>query len=469
MSVVTRFAPSPTGYLHVGGARTALYSWLYAKSQGGQFVLRIEDTDIERSTEEAKQAILDGMSWLGLDADVGPVYQTDRFDRYKEMVEQLLADGKAYKCFMPAEELDAIREQQKANGEKPRYPGTWRDRTDHPEDKPFVIRFKNPLEGTVKFDDHVRGSIEIANSELDDLIIMRSDGTPTYNFCVVIDDWDMGITHVVRGEDHINNTPRQINILKALDAPVPEYAHVSMILGDDGKKLSKRHGAVSVMQYRDDGYLPQAVLNYLVRLGWSHGDQEVFSVDEMIELFSLGSISQSASAFNTEKLIWLNQHYIKSLPVEEVAEHALWHFQQQDIDVTNGPALHEVIKVQADRVKTLAELASISRYFYEEYESFDEKAAKKHLRPVAKEALQVVAEKLSQLTDWNSESIQSAINATAEELEIGMGKVGMPLRVASTGGGNSPSLDLTLSLIPQPIVGQRINKAIKYIENRENS
>lgn len=469
MSVVTRFAPSPTGYLHVGGARTALYSWLYAKSQGGQFVLRIEDTDIERSTEEAKQAILDGMSWLGLDADVGPVYQTDRFDRYKEMVEQLLADGKAYKCFMPAEELDAIREQQKANGEKPRYPGTWRDRTDHPEDKPFVIRFKNPLEGIVKFDDHVRGSIEIANSELDDLIIMRSDGTPTYNFCVVIDDWDMGITHVVRGEDHINNTPRQINILKALDAPVPEYAHVSMILGDDGKKLSKRHGAVSVMQYRDDGYLPQAVLNYLVRLGWSHGDQEVFSVDEMIELFSLGSISQSASAFNTEKLIWLNQHYIKSLPVEEVAEHALWHFQQQDIDVTNGPALHEVIKVQADRVKTLAELASISRYFYEEYESFDEKAAKKHLRPVAKEALQVVAEKLSQLTDWNSESIQSAINATAEELEIGMGKVGMPLRVASTGGGNSPSLDLTLSLIPQPIVGQRINKAIKYIENRENS
>jgi glutamyl-tRNA synthetase len=469
MSVVTRFAPSPTGYLHVGGARTALYSWLYAKSQGGQFVLRIEDTDIERSTEEAKQAILDGMSYLGLDADVGPVYQTDRFDRYKEMVEQLLADGKAYKCFMPAEELDVIREQQKANGEKPRYPGTWRDRTDHPEDKPFVIRFKNPLEGTVKFDDHVRGSIEIANSELDDLIIMRSDGTPTYNFCVVIDDWDMGITHVVRGEDHINNTPRQINILKALDAPVPEYAHVSMILGDDGKKLSKRHGAVSVMQYRDDGYLPQAVLNYLVRLGWSLGDQEVFSVDEMIELFSLDSISQSASAFNTEKLIWLNQHYIKSLPVEEVAEHALWHFQQQDIDVTNGPALHEVIKVQADRVKTLAELASISRYFYEEYESFDEKAAKKHLRPVAKEALQVVAEKLSQLTDWNSESIQSAINATAEELEIGMGKVGMPLRVASTGGGNSPSLDLTLSLIPQPIVGQRINKAIKYIENRENS
>lgn len=469
MSVVTRFAPSPTGYLHVGGARTALYSWLYAKSQGGQFVLRIEDTDIERSTDDAKQAILDGMSWLGLDADVGPVYQTDRFDRYKEMVEQLLAQGKAYKCFMPAEELDAIREQQKANGEKPRYPGTWRDRTDHPEGAPYVIRFKNPLDGKVTFNDHVRGTIEIANSELDDLIILRSDGTPTYNFCVVIDDWDMGITHVVRGEDHINNTPRQINILKALDAPVPEYAHVSMILGDDGKKLSKRHGAVSVMQYRDDGYLPQAVLNYLVRLGWSHGDQEVFSVEEMIELFSLDSISQSASAFNTDKLIWLNQHYIKSLPVEEVAKHAMWHFEQQGIDVQNGPSLHEVINVQADRVKTLAELASISRYFYEEYEEFDEKAAKKHLRPVAKQALEVVADKLNELTEWNPESIQSAINATAEELEIGMGKVGMPLRVASTGGGNSPSLDLTLSLIPQPIIGQRISKAIKYIENRENS
>lgn len=469
MSVVTRFAPSPTGYLHVGGARTALYSWLYAKSQGGKFVLRIEDTDIERSTEEAKQAILDGMQWLGLEADIGPVYQTDRFARYQEVIQQLLEQDKAYKCFMPAAELDAIREQQKANGEKPRYPGTWRDRSDHPTDQPFVIRFKNPLDGSVTFDDHVRGKIEIANAELDDLIIQRSDGTPTYNFCVVVDDWDMGISHVVRGEDHINNTPRQINILKALEAPVPEYAHVSMILGDDGKKLSKRHGAVSVMQYRDDGYLPQAVLNYLVRLGWSHGDQEVFSVDEMIELFSLDAIGQSASAFNTEKLIWLNQHYIKSLPAEQVAEHANWHFAQQGIDLNNGPALTDVITIQADRVKTLAELAQISRYFYEEYESFDEKAAKKHLRPVAKQALEVVCEKLQALTDWKPESIQIAINSTAEELEIGMGKVGMPLRVASTGGGNSPSLDVTLALIPKATVVQRISKALKYIENRENS
>ena len=469
MSVVTRFAPSPTGYLHVGGARTALYSWLYAKSQGGEFVLRIEDTDIERSTEEAKQAILDGMEWLGLTWDKGPYYQTERFDRYKAIIQTLLEEGKAYKCFMPAEELDAIREQQKENGEKPRYPGTWRDRTDHPQGQPYVIRFKNPLEGSVVFDDHVRGRIEISNTELDDLIIQRSDGTPTYNFCVVVDDWDMGISHVVRGEDHINNTPRQINILKALGAPVPEYAHVSMILGDDGKKLSKRHGAVSVMQYRDDGYLPQAVKNYLVRLGWAHGDQEIFSEQEMIELFSLDAIGQSASAFNTEKLVWLNQHYIKSLPAEEVASHASWHFEQQGISLENGPALTDVIAIQADRVKTLKELAQISAYFYQDYEEFDPNAAKKHLRPVAKEALELVQQKLAAISDWNPQTIQAAINDTAEELGVGMGKVGMPLRVAATGSGNSPSLDVTLNLLSQDKIVERINKALTFIANRENS
>ena len=469
MSVVTRFAPSPTGYLHVGGARTALYSWLYAKSQGGEFVLRIEDTDIERSTEEAKQAILDGMEWLGLTWDKGPYYQTERFDRYKAIIQTLLEEGKAYKCFMPAEELDAIREQQKENGEKPRYPGTWRDRTDHPQGQPYVIRFKNPLEGSVVFDDHVRGRIEISNTELDDLIIQCTDGTPTYNFCVVVDDWDMGISHVVRGEDHINNTPRQINILKALGAPVPEYAHVSMILGDDGKKLSKRHGAVSVMQYRDDGYLPQAVKNYLVRLGWAHGDQEIFSEQEMIELFSLDAIGQSASAFNTEKLVWLNQHYIKSLPAEEVASHASWHFEQQGISLENGPALTDVIAIQADRVKTLKELAQISAYFYQDYEEFDANAAKKHLRPVAKEALELVQQKLAAISDWNPQTIQAAINDTAEELGVGMGKVGMPLRVAATGSGNSPSLDVTLNLLSQDKIVERINKALTFIANRENS
>ena len=469
MSVVTRFAPSPTGYLHVGGARTALYSWLYAKSKGGEFVLRIEDTDLERSTDDAKQAILDGMQWLGLTWDKGPYYQTERFDRYKALIQQMLDEGKAYKCFMSSEELDAIREKQKENGEKPRYPGTWRDRTDHPEGQPFVIRFKNPQEGTVVINDHIRGKIEISNKELDDLIIQRSDGSPTYNFCVVVDDWDMGITHVVRGEDHINNTPRQINILEALGAPVPEYAHVSMILGDDGKKLSKRHGAVSVMQYRDDGYLPQAVLNYLVRLGWSHGDQEIFSLEEMIEYFDLDAIGQSASAFNTEKLVWLNQHYMKTLPASEVASRLKWHFDEMNIDLAAGPALESVIAIQADRVKTLKELAEISTYFYVDFEDFDANAAKKHLRPVAKEPLEVVKEKLLAIDEWNPENIGVAINAAAESLGVGMGKVGMPLRVAATGSGNSPSLDVTLNLLSKAKIEERINKALTFIANRENS
>ncbi|MFQ3249409.1 MAG: glutamyl-tRNA synthetase [Glaciecola sp.] len=469
MTVVTRFAPSPTGYLHVGGARTALYSWLYAKSQGGEFVLRIEDTDLERSTEEAKQAILDGMEWLGLHHDKGPYYQTKRFDRYNQIIDEMLEKGLAYKCFMSVAELDTIREEQEKKGEKPRYPGTWRDKTDHPEGQPYVIRFKNPLEGEVVIKDHVRGEIRISNTELDDLIIKRTDGAPTYNFCVVVDDWDMGITHVVRGEDHINNTPRQINILNALGAPIPEYAHVSMILGDDGKKLSKRHGAVSVMQYRDDGYLPQAVLNYLVRLGWSHGDQEIFSLEEMIEHFSLDAISKSASAFNTEKLNWLNEHYIKTLPAEEVAPFAKWHFDQQGIDCSNGPSLESVIAVQADRVTTLKELAEISQYFYSDFEEFDEKAAKKHLRVVAKEPLQAVKEALLAVDEWSPENIQAAINSTAEKLEVGMGKIGMPLRVAATGSGNSPSLDVTLKLMNKDKIAQRIDKALIYIANRENS
>ncbi len=469
MTVVTRFAPSPTGYLHVGGARTALYSWLYAKSKGGEFVLRIEDTDLERSTDGAKQAILDGMSWLGLDHDKGPYYQTDRFERYNHFIDQLLAEGKAYKCFMSSEELDQIRAEQESKGEKPRYPGTWRDRTDHPSDQPFVIRFKNPQEGDVVFNDSVRGEIRISNTELDDLIIRRTDGAPTYNFCVVIDDWDMGITHVVRGEDHINNTPRQINILKALDAPVPEYAHVSMILGDDGKKLSKRHGAVSVMQYQEDGYLPHAVLNYLVRLGWSHGDQEIFSLEEMVSLFSLDNISKSASAFNTEKLVWLNQHYMKTMPAEEVAQHAQFHFSALNLDTSTGPDLADVVKVQADRVDNLKQLAEISQYFYQDFDEFDAKAAKKHLRPVAKEALLSVREALMALESWSPETISAAINQTAESLGVGMGKIGMPLRVAVTGSGNSPSLDITLSLIEKEKVVQRIDHAVDFISKRENS
>ncbi|MDP2562979.1 glutamate--tRNA ligase [Psychrobium sp. 1_MG-2023] len=469
MTIKTRFAPSPTGYLHVGGARTALYSWLVAQKLGGEFVLRIEDTDIERSTQEAIDAIMEGMEWLGLEWNEGPYYQTKRFDRYKELIAQLLEQEKAYRCYCPSERLDAMREEQMANGEKPRYDGRCRDLAEQPTDVPHVIRFKNPLEGEVTFDDHVRDTITVANSELDDLIIQRTDGSPTYNFCVVVDDWDMGITHVVRGEDHINNTPRQINILKALDAPIPEYAHVSMILGDDGKKLSKRHGAVGVMQYRDDGYLPEALLNYLVRLGWSHGDQEVFSVDEMKELFTLDAINKAASGFNTEKLLWLNNHYIKTMDPEYVAKHLAWHMTDQNIDTSNGPALTEIVTALGERVNTLKELATASTCYYHDFEEFDAAAAKKHLRGVAMEPLQLVAAKLEALDDWSLEQLQQCIEDTASELEVGMGKVGMPLRVAVTGAGQSPSLDLTLKLIGKARSVQRIGEAVKFIAARINS
>ncbi|WP_445396539.1 glutamate--tRNA ligase [Zobellella sp. An-6] len=467
MTVKTRFAPSPTGFLHVGGARTALYSWLYARHRQGEFVLRIEDTDLERSTQEAIDAILEGMNWLGLGWDEGPYYQTRRFDRYNELIDRLLAEGKAYQCYCSKERLEALREQQMANGEKPRYDGTCRHGAhDHPAGAPHVIRFKNPAEGTVVFEDHVRGHIEIANREMDDLIIRRSDGAPTYNFCVVVDDWDMAITHVVRGEDHINNTPRQINIYHALGAPVPEFAHVSMILGDDGAKLSKRHGAVSVMQYRDDGYLPQALLNYLVRLGWSNGDQEIFSLEEMISLFSLDAISKSASAFNTDKLLWLNQHYIKTLPAEEVAGHLEWHMRDQGIDFGQGPALAEVVSLYAERCQTLKELAAQSRYLFEDFTTFEEGAAKKHLRPVAAEPLALARTRLAELADWRAGTIHEAINATAAALELGMGKVGMPLRVAVTGVGQSPAIDGVMALLGKDKVLARIDMALAFIAER---
>ncbi|WP_434952417.1 glutamate--tRNA ligase [Shewanella sp. HL-SH4] len=469
MTTKTRFAPSPTGFLHVGGARTALYSWLHAKANNGEFVLRIEDTDIERSTQEACDAILDGMNWLGLNWNEGPYYQTKRFDRYNEIIGQMLESGTAYKCYCSRERIESLREEQAANGEQQKYDGCCRDLAPRDTDEPFVVRFKNPVEGSVVFDDHVRGRIEISNSMLDDLIIKRTDGVPTYNFCVVVDDWDMGITCVVRGEDHINNTPRQINILKALGAPIPEYAHVSMILGDDGAKLSKRHGAVGVMQYRDDGYLPEALLNYLVRLGWSHGDQEVFSMEEMISFFKLDDINKAASAFNTDKLNWLNQHYIKSLAPEYVASHLEWHMDDQKIDTSNGPALAELVVALSERAKTLKELAASSRYFYEDFAEFDETQAKKHLRGVALEPLTLVKAKLEALTDWSVESLHAVIEATAAELDVGMGKVGMPLRVAVTGAGQSPALDLTLFLIGKDRSVERISKAIDFVADRINS
>lgn len=467
MTVKTRFAPSPTGFLHVGGARTALYSWLHAKNKGGEFVLRIEDTDIERSTQEAVDAILEGMTWLGLSWDEGPYYQTKRFDRYKELVEQLLTEGKAYKCYCTKERVNDLRASQEAAGEAARYDGLCRDLAPTDSDAPFVVRFKNPKDGVVKFTDHVRGDIEFSNTELDDLIIQRTDGVPTYNFCVVVDDWDMGITEVVRGEDHINNTPRQINIYNALGAPVPSFAHCAMILGDDGAKLSKRHGAVSVMQYRDEGYLPEALKNYLVRLGWSHGDQEIFSEQEMIDLFSLDDINKAPSAFNTDKLVWLNQHYIKTLDPAYVAEHLVWHMNEQGIDTNNGPELSEIVVALSERAKTLVDLASSSRYCFEEYKEFDANAAKKHLRPVAKDALALVQEKLTAITDWTDEVLQQAIQDTADELEVGMGKVGMPLRVAITGAGQSPSLDVTLRLIGKERSIARISRALEFIAARE--
>ncbi|MDE1305835.1 glutamate--tRNA ligase [Vibrio aestuarianus] len=471
MTVKTRFAPSPTGYLHVGGARTALYSWLYAKNQGGEFVLRIEDTDLERSTQEAVDAILEGMTWLGLEWDEGPYFQTKHFDRYNEMVDKLLAEDKAYKCYASKELLDEIRAEQEANKEMPRYDA------DHPKIKavndaakegdPCVIRFRNPKEGSVVFNDQIRGRIEISNSQMDDLIIRRTDGSPTYNFCVVVDDWDMGITHVVRGEDHINNTPRQINIYEALGAPVPVFAHCAMILGDDGAKLSKRHGAVSVMQYRDEGYLPEALNNYLVRLGWSHGDQEIFSREEMIEFFSLNAISKSASAFNTDKLLWLNNHYIKISDPQYVAKHLEWHFEHQGINRDNGPALAEIVKLVGERCNTLVELAEQSRYFFEDFSEFDENAAKKHLRGVAKEPLTLALNKIEVLTEWTTENLHNVIAEVCEELEIGMGKIGMPLRVAVTGGGQSPSVDAVMQLIGKERVVARIKMALDFITQRE--
>ncbi|MEZ9476348.1 glutamate--tRNA ligase [Vibrio splendidus] len=472
MTVKTRFAPSPTGYLHVGGARTALYSWLFAKNQGGEFVLRIEDTDLERNSQEAVDAILEGMQWMGMEWDEGPYYQSKRFDRYNEMVDKLLAEDKAFKCYASKELLDEIRAVQEENKEMARYDAN------HPkivaaneaakEGDACVIRFRNPKEASVVFDDQIRGRIEIANSQLDDLIIRRTDGAPTYNFVVVVDDWDMGITHVVRGEDHINNTPRQINIYEALGAPVPTFAHCAMILGDDGAKLSKRHGAVSVMQYRDEGFLPNALNNYLVRLGWSHGDQEIFSQEEMIEFFSLNAISKSASAFNTEKLLWLNNHYIKTSEPEYVAKYLQWHLDAQKIDTTNGPAITEVIKLVGERCNTLIELAEQSRYFYEDFSEFEAGAAKKHLRGVAKGPLELALAKVEALEEFTTANIKDGvIAAVCEELEIGMGKIGMPLRVAVTGGGQSPSVDAVMELVGKERVIARIKMALEFITERE--
>jgi len=466
MAIRTRFAPSPTGYLHVGGARTALFSWLFARKHGGQFILRIEDTDLERSTPESVQAILDGMQWLGLDYDEGPIFQTDRFPRYQEIIDQLMQQGQAYRCNCSRERLDELREDCMKRKEKPRYDGHCRHQ-DISANEPHVIRFRNPDDGVVGFDDMVRGRVTFANNELDDLIIKRTDGSPTYNLTVVVDDMDMEMTHIIRGDDHLNNTPRQINILSALGQKPPIYAHLPMILGDDGARLSKRHGAVSVMQYKEDGYLPEALLNYLVRLGWSHGDQEIFSMLEMTELFDLINVNKSASAFNTDKLQWLNQHYIKTAKPAELAPLVEPHFAAINIDISTGPSLEKVIEVQQDRAKTLDEIANISQYFYLEYTELDAKAAKKNLRPVAKEGLISVQSAMKNITDWNAVNLAQMIDQIAEDLGLKMGKVAQPLRVAVTGSGMSPAIDITLELIGQDACIRRIDTALDYIKQRE--
>ncbi len=465
MKVRTRFAPSPTGYLHIGGARTALFSWLYARKMGGDFILRIEDTDRERSTQESVDAILHAMDWLGLDYDEGPFYQTQRFDRYKEVVQQLLDSGHAYHCYASREELEQMREAQMARKEKPRYDGRWRDSTaTPPAEVDPVVRFKNPLDGVVEIDDLVRGKITISNTELDDLIIARSDGTPTYNLSVVVDDMDMGITHVIRGDDHINNTPRQINIMLALGHTLPKFAHVPMILGPDGQRLSKRHGAVNVMQYRDEGFTPEALLNYLIRLGWSHGDQEIFSRAEMIEHFTLEGINRAPSAINPDKLMWLSQHYLKSLPPAEVTAQLQWQVQNQQLDIHQGPALEDVVVAQRERAKTLADMVAISRYFYEDFSSYDEAAVQKNFKPETAGYLAAVAGALAALPEWEDAAIHHAIQQACESLGVKLGKVGPALRVAVTGAASSPSLEITLRLIGRDRSLVRIRAAIKFIE-----
>ena len=465
MTIRTRFAPSPTGYLHIGGARTALYCWLEARHRGGEFILRIEDTDRERSTQEAVQAILDGMHWLGLDADEGPYYQTLRMDRYRAVADDLLRAGKAYYAYESKEDIEAMRNAAMAKNEKPRYNGFYRERNEpFREDPNRVIRFKNPLNGTVVFDDKVKGRVEWSNEELDDLVLIRSDGFPTYNFAVVVDDIDMKIGEVIRGDDHVNNTPRQINIYHALGETPPEFAHLPMILGADGQKLSKRHGAVGVMQYRDDGFLPHALLNYLVRLGWSHGDKEIFSREEMIELFDVADVNKSAARFDVEKLSWLNQQYLKSDDPLEIAPHFEWQLRAAGIDPATGPDPVDVIVALRDRAKTLKEMAEKARVWYAPLETYDETAVTKHLKaPTARAALEAVQAKLAELPEWTVANVHGAIEAAAASIGEGMGKVAQPLRVAMTGTQVSPSIDHTTFLAGRDEALRRIEAALKRV------
>jgi glutamyl-tRNA synthetase len=463
----TRFAPSPTGVLHLGSVRTALFCWLYARHCDGQFILRIEDTDRERSTPENVEAIVDGLAWLGLDADEGPFYQSDRIDRYREITQQWLEEGKAYHCYCTREELNELREKQLAAGERVRYDGRCRDRVEPREGVPPVVRFKNPVDGEVVVNDLVRGMVVFENAQLDDLIIARSDRSPTYNFTVIIDDFDMKISHVIRGDDHLNNTPRQMNMLDALGGEIPIYAHLPMILGSDGAKLSKRHGAVDIREYREQGYLPEAMLNYLVRLGWSHGDQEIFDRDQMIELFDLDSVNQSASTFNPEKLLWVNQQHIIATPAERLANQLMPFLIRVGLDPADGPDPIHVAEAYHERAETLLHMAASARYCYEDFESLDESSAKKHLRPVILEPMRTVRARLAALEHWGAKQIDEAIRDVAMEYDINMGKLGQPLRVAVTSGPVSPPIDTTLWLVGRERAIERIDQAISVIEARK--
>ncbi len=462
MQTVTRFPPSPTGELHIGGARTALFNWLYARKTGGRMVLRIEDTDRARSTRKATDTILESMKWMGLTWDQGVYYQTERLGRYRDIIRQLLDQGKAYHCSCSQERLDQLREAQRDRGEKPMYDGRCRDRHLAPEAcESTVVRFRNPLQGSVVFNDVVRDRVEFANNELDDLIIARSDGMPTYNLTVVVDDMDMGVTHVIRGADHINNTPRQINILEALGASLPVYAHVPLILAEDGQRLSKRHGAVSVLEYRDMGILPSALLNYLVRLGWSHGDQEIFDVDEMIELFDIDKINKAPATFDRNKLLWMNQQYIQAMDPDLLAREISKRLNQRGIGLSDGPRMSEVIEVVRKRTQTLEEMTDSILYLYTDFDQYDPQSVDKHINGATSGILSLVKAELKALEDWNSDEIGRAVKSFATEQGIRFPEVAQPLRIAVSGSAATPSIDQTLWLVGKDRSLRRIEKAIR--------
>ncbi|WP_243373925.1 glutamate--tRNA ligase [Geotalea sp. SG265] len=462
-----RFAPSPTGYLHVGGARTALFNWLLARKQKGTFILRIEDTDVVRSTQESVDAILQGMEWLGLDWDEGPFYQSDRFTVYKEFVQKLLDSGKAYKCYCSAEELEAKREAALKEGRKPKYDGTCRNLSaGAADDRPYVVRFRAPQEGVTAFDDLIKGRISFNNDELDDLIIQRSDGTPTYNFVVVIDDATMGITTVIRGDDHVNNTPRQILLYEALGYSVPAFAHVPMILGADKTRLSKRHGATSVMAYRDMGFLPEALVNYLVRLGWSHGDEEIFSKEDLIEKFNIEQVGRSAGVFNPDKLLWLNAHYIKTGDAVRLSELLKPFMAEKGIDAGTGPDLVQVVKTLQERARTLVEMAEGAVFYYQRDFAYEEKAVDKFLTADTPSLYRLLIEKLSSLASFDHDGIESIFKGICEEKGLKLGQVAQPARIALCGGTAAPGIYEVMAVLGKEETCLRLERAAAFVEKK---